>query len=131
MESLHRGILISGAVSALLAVALGAFAAHGLKNSLDAYSLAVFKTGVDYQMYHGLALLLVGILAGFKQFPTFWLKVSAVAFLLGIIIFSGSLYVLATSGIKWLGAITPIGGIAFLAGWSFLIVACLKAPTKS
>jgi uncharacterized membrane protein YgdD (TMEM256/DUF423 family) len=97
------------------AVALGAFAAHGLKEVLDAYSLSVFETGVRYQLFHGLALFSLGgveLLGRDGQF-----RVSRLAWTLGICIFSGSLYILALSGVRWWGAITPIGGIMFLVGW--------------
>jgi uncharacterized membrane protein YgdD (TMEM256/DUF423 family) len=88
--------------------------------------LATFQTGVQYHMYHSLALLAVGILV--LQFPAqTGLRIAGFLFLAGIIIFSGSLYVLALSGIRWLGAITPIGGVAFLAGWALLAWSMLRA----
>ena len=108
-------------LSAMLAVAFGAFGAHALKGRLDEYALGVFQTAVQYHFYHSLALLAVGILA-VSQPQTALLKTSGWLFFLGILIFSGSLYVLSLSGVRWLGAITPLGGLAFLAGW-----ACLAA----
>jgi uncharacterized membrane protein YgdD (TMEM256/DUF423 family) len=113
-------------LNGFIAVSLGAFAAHGLKSMLGADLLATFQTGVQYHMYHSLALLAVGILV--LQFPAqTGLRIAGFLFLAGIIIFSGSLYVLALSGIRWLGAITPIGGVAFLAGWALLAWSMLRA----
>ena len=112
-------LLVLAAINGFVAVSLGAFAAHGLKSMLGPDLLATFQTGVQYHMYHALAMLAVGILV--VQFPTqAGLRVAGYLFLAGILIFSGSLYVLALSGIRWLGAITPIGGVAFLAGWATL-----------
>jgi len=113
------------ALSGFLAVALGAFGAHGLKNKLSAPMMDVYQTAVQYQFVHTLALLTVGIL--FLRFPEQkLLGFSAMAFTFGIVVFSGSLYVLSLSGIKWLGAITPIGGLGFLAAWLLLFVATLN-----
>jgi len=118
--------LVLAGVNGFLAVALGAFAAHGLKNMLGPDLLATFQTGVQYHMVHTLALLAVGILI--LQFPTqAGLRIAGFLFLAGILVFSGSLYVLALSGIRWLGAITPIGGVAFLAGWAMLAWSMLRA----
>jgi uncharacterized membrane protein YgdD (TMEM256/DUF423 family) len=113
------------AINGFLAVGLGAFAAHGLRARLPEDLLAVFQTGVQYQMYHALALLAVGLLCLHYQ-ESALLKASGWAFLVGIIIFSGSLYILSLSGVRWLGAITPIGGVAFLTGWLLLAVAMLS-----
>lgn len=109
------------ALSGMLAVAFGAFGAHALKGRLDDYALGVFHTAVQYHFYHSFALLAVGLLA-VSQPQTVLLKTSGWMFFLGIVIFSGSLYLLSISGIRWLGAVTPLGGLAFLAGW-----ACLAA----
>jgi len=118
--------LVLAGVNGFIAVSLGAFAAHGLKSMLGPDLLATFQTGVQYHMYHALALLAVGILV--LQFPAqTGLRIAGYLFLAGILIFSGSLYVLALSGIRWLGAITPIGGVAFLAGWAMLAWTMLKA----
>jgi len=118
--------LVLAGLNGFIAVSLGAFAAHGLKSMLGPDLLATFQTGVQYQMYHSLALLAVGILV--LQFPAqTGLRIAGFLFLAGIIIFSGSLYVLALSGIRWLGAITPIGGVAFLAGWALLAWSMLRA----
>jgi uncharacterized membrane protein YgdD (TMEM256/DUF423 family) len=111
--------LVLASINGFLAVSLGAFAAHGLKSALSEDLLNTFQTGVQYHMYHTLALLAVGVLS--LYFPTqTGLRIAGFLFLAGIIIFSGSLYVLALTGIRWLGAITPLGGIAFLAGWALL-----------
>lgn len=114
--------LMIAAVSGFFAVALGAFGAHGLKQKLSVDMLAVYQTGVQYHFYHTLALFGVALLM--LQLPqSAALRWSAALFVVGIIIFSGSLYVLSISGVRWLGAITPIGGVAFLAGWILLAVA--------
>src|SRR3954470_13880714 len=112
MERLFFGL---GALSALIGVALGAFAAHGLKARLGADMLAIFETGVRYQMYHALGLLAVGWAC--TRWPGWATTASGWLFVAGTVVFSGSLYLLALSGTRWLGAITPLGGLAFLAGW--------------
>ena len=109
------------ALSGMLAVTFGAFGAHALKGKLDSYAMGVFETAVQYHFYHSLALLAVGVIA-LSQPQTVMLKSSGWLFLLGIVIFSGSLYLLSLSGVRWLGAITPLGGLAFIGGW-----ACLAA----
>jgi len=119
-----RLFLALGSLFALLAVALGAFAAHALKARLGADLLATFEVGVRYQMYHALALLAVGL--AHKSWPSSLLAASGWLFVLGILVFSGSLYVLSLSGIRGFGAITPFGGIAFLAGWACLARAVWK-----
>ena len=106
-------------LSGMLAVALGAFGAHALKSRLDDYALGVFQTAVQYHFYHSLALLAVGIIA-LNQPQAALLRSSGWLFLTGIVIFSGSLYLLSISGIRWLGAVTPLGGLAFIAGWGCL-----------
>lgn len=108
-----------GAVHALLAVALGAFGAHGLKERLEQDMLDVFETGVRYHMYHALGLLIVAALAA-RVSNGRLLKRGAMLLHIGIFIFSGSLYVLSLSGVTMLGAITPIGGVAFIAGWAMI-----------
>ncbi len=115
---MERFFLIVGAISAFIGVALGAFAAHGLKNRLSPEMLATFEVGVRYQMYHAFALLAVGF--ALMRWPAATIIGAGWLFLAGTIIFSGSLYVLSSMGPRWLGAITPIGGIAFLLGWLFL-----------
>ncbi|MFS0644731.1 DUF423 domain-containing protein [Siminovitchia sp. 179-K 8D1 HS] len=117
--------VILGAVNAFLSVALGAFGAHGLENKLEPKYLEIWKTGVQYQMFHALGLLAIGIISG-KVGASSLLSWSGWLMLIGIILFSGSLYVLSTSGIKVLGAITPFGGVAFLVSWVLLILFSIK-----
>ena len=113
-----------GCVSALLAVGLGAFAAHGLKARLAPDLLAVFEVGVRYHMYHALALLAVAWACA--RWPGTAALAAGCLFVAGTLLFSGSLYALALSGVRWLGAITPIGGLAFLAGWGCLAWAAIS-----
>ena len=113
------------AFSGMTAVMLGAFAAHALRKIITPDMLEVFKTGVQYQFYHTFALLAVGILMHFGESKA--LKASTNLFLIGIILFSGSLYTLAITGIKPLGIVTPFGGLAFIAGWVMLIVHTRKS----
>ncbi len=120
----NRNILLSGAVFIALGVLLGAFGAHALKASLSPEMLAVYKTAVEYQFYHALGLLLIGLISNHNKSK--WLNWSGILLIAGIILFSGSLYALSISGIKILGAITPIGGLAFVAGWVCLAVGLLK-----
>jgi uncharacterized membrane protein YgdD (TMEM256/DUF423 family) len=109
-----------GALFAGTAVGLGAFAAHGMKSSFEAAALLTFETGVRYQMYHGLALLACAALAqlGWR------VGAAALSFVVGIALFSGSLYALVLLDLRWLGAITPFGGVAFLLGWALLLLRC-------
>ncbi len=103
----------------MLAVAFGAFGAHALRAALDPGAMAVYQTAVQYQFYHALALLAVGVLAG-QGTPRPWLRASGWAFSIGIGLFCGSLYALALTGVRAWGMVTPIGGLAFLAGWGLL-----------
>ena len=121
---MSRRFLALGALSAGIAVALGAFAAHALKARLEAQLLAAFEVGARYQMYHALALVAVGLLA--ERRSSRLLGASGALFLAGTVLFSGSLYALSLTGIRGLGAITPFGGVAFLAGWLCLAAAALK-----
>ena len=114
-----------GSVNALIAVALGAFGAHALKARLSPDMLAVFETGVQYHFYHALGLLAVGMIAAHLPDSSL-VKWSGSLMFFGILIFSGSLYILAITGIKWLGAITPIGGTAFITAWLLLAIAVLR-----
>ena len=114
-----------GAFSGMLAVVFGAFGAHALKNRLDDYAMGVFETAVQYHFYHSFALLAVGIIA-LSQADTMLLRSSGWLFFLGLLIFSGSLYILSLTGIRWLGAITPLGGLAFIGGWACLAVSGWK-----
>jgi uncharacterized membrane protein YgdD (TMEM256/DUF423 family) len=108
------------------AVMLGAFASHGLRGSLSERMLETFQTGVQYQMYHALALLAVGIL--YRLWPSKLLAWAAGLFIVGILLFSGSLYVLALGGPRWFGPITPIGGLCYIAAWICLALACWRLP---
>ncbi len=114
-----RLFIAVGAASGFVAVAAGAFGAHALKRRLPDELLAVFQTGVQYQMYHALALLAVGILCVTRA-PTQLLAAAGWLYIAGTLLFSGSLYALALTGVRGLGAVTPLGGLAFLAGWLLL-----------
>ena len=112
-----------GALSAFISVAAGAFGAHALKQVLDTDMLAVYHTAVDYQFFHSIGLMVIGALH--KISPRHCHSAAAWSMLAGIILFSGSLYILSTTGIKWLGMITPIGGVSFLAAWLILALSYL------
>ncbi len=114
-----------GSLSAGLAVALGAFGAHALKARLTADRLVTFETGVRYQMYHALALLAVALTAAHLS-TTSLLNLAGWLFVAGTLLFSGSLYLLCVTGKRWLGAITPFGGVAFIAGWVCLALVALS-----
>ncbi|MCZ8538099.1 DUF423 domain-containing protein [Paenisporosarcina quisquiliarum] len=119
--------IIAGAINAFLAVAFGAFGAHALKEKLSEKYLAIWETAVQYQMYHAIGLIVIGILMSTNIIGNVsQLSWAGYLMLAGIVIFSGSLYVLSLSGIGVLGAITPIGGVAFLAAWVLVIVAVVK-----
>lgn len=118
----QKTTLLAGAIMGALAVCIGAFGAHALKHLLVANQRTeTFELAVRYQFYHTFALLASGLLMQF--FGEKKLRYAALFFLIGILIFSGSLYVLSLTGITWLGAITPIGGLAFITGWLFLMIA--------
>lgn len=121
---MERFFFVAGSISAFLAVALGAFAAHGLKNRLAPEMLTIFETGVRYQMYHSIALLAAAWAT--SRWPGAAVTASGWLFIAGIVIFSGTLYILSLTGVRWLGAITPLGGVAFLAGWLLLAWAAWK-----
>jgi uncharacterized membrane protein YgdD (TMEM256/DUF423 family) len=120
----YQTILLAGAIFMALGVLLGAFGAHALKKILTPEMLAIYKTGVEYQFYHSLGLLVVGSI-GF-HIESKWLSWSGILLIAGIVIFSGSLYALSISGIKILGAITPVGGLSFVAGWICLGIGIAK-----
>ena len=121
-----RLFVLLGAVSAFLAVAAGAFGAHALRARIQPDLLAVFETGVRYQMYHALALLAVAWVSNRWGAPqAVW---AGWLFVCGTVLFSGSLYLLSLTGVRWLGAITPFGGVAFLAGWIALVWAVVARP---
>jgi uncharacterized membrane protein YgdD (TMEM256/DUF423 family) len=119
-----RHLVALGAAMSGLAVAAGAFGAHALRARLEPGDLLVFETGARYQMYHGLALIAAGWVA--ERWPGPLASAAGWCFLLGIVLFSGSLYALTLSGVRALGAITPIGGVCFLAGWACLALAVLR-----
>ena len=106
-------------------VGLGAFGAHALRSRLTPEMMQVFETGVRYHFYHSLGLFVVGWLA--ETHPSPWITGAGLAFALGVLVFSGSLYILSLTGVKWLGAITPLGGLAFLVGWLLLAVGSFRA----
>lgn len=112
---MERTFFLLGSLSAFVGVAAGAFGAHGLKSRLSADLLATFEVAVRYQMYHAFGLLAVSWVL--TKWPSSLATFSGWCFVIGTVLFSGSLYLLSLSGIKWLGAITPLGGLAFLAGW--------------
>ena len=120
---MDRTFLLIGGCSGFIAVALGAFGAHGLRSRMSAEMLAVFETGVRYQMYHTLALLIVALAAA--RLDGWLIRAAGWLFTSGIVVFSGSLYVLAITGTTAFGAITPLGGVALLAGWACLILAAV------
>lgn len=120
---MDRTFLLVGAVAAFIGVGFGAFGAHALRSRLSPDMLAVFETGVRYQMYHAFAVLVVALAVA--RLDGWLIRGAGWAFTAGIVLFSGSLYALAMTGVTTLGAITPIGGLAFLVGWGMLIVAAL------
>jgi len=121
-----RAFLVAGSIAGFAAVALGAFGAHALKGRLSPEMLVVWHTAVEYHVFHALGMIAVGLVAA--QFPeSALLKWSGWLMLAGIALFSGSLYALALFGERWLGAVTPVGGLAFLAAWTLLVVAVLRA----
>ena len=119
------GWFAAGAVLSGLGVLVGAFGAHGLRDRVTADMLAVFETGVRYHLIHGLAVLAVAWAA--SRWPNAWIGAAGWLFAAGIVVFSGSLYILAISGVRWWGAVTPIGGVCFLAGWAALAVGALRS----
>ena len=116
---MDRFFFTAGAIAAFIAVALGAFGAHSLRTKLTPDMLNIFEVGVRYQMYHALGLFAVAW--AITRWPETNLDSAGWAFIIGIVIFSGSLYLLSITGMRWLGAITPLGGLAFLAGWAILV----------
>ncbi len=121
--------LVLAAVSGLLTVALGAFGAHSLKHLLDDYGRSIYEKAVTYQMFHTVGLFVVGLLQLHSERKSF--SMAGWGFFTGILLFSGSLYLMAITGMKWLGAITPVGGMAFLFGWAWLVFAVLKTNFSS
>ncbi|MEO8822606.1 MAG: DUF423 domain-containing protein [Ginsengibacter sp.] len=127
---MHKGFIKTAAILGALSVAIGAFAAHTLKGAISDYALEIFETSVKYQFYHVFGLLAVGII--YKEFPGKMLLWAGRLFIAGIILFSGSLYILAAikaavqPGYNWIGAITPLGGLCFILGWIFLFIGCKR-----
>lgn len=127
---MHKSFLRTASLLGALAVALGAFGAHSLKGRITDTAINTFETGVRYQFYHVLALIMLAIL--YKEFKNNWIALSGKLFVLGIVLFSGSLYALtfiqlaASSGLSWIGVITPLGGLAFIAGWFCLLLGVIK-----
>lgn len=115
--------LVIASILGGLSVVAGSFASHALKEKLSQYSLDIFQTGPRLQIYHSLALLMVAFLLIIEELPQSLMVVAGYAFITGIVIFSGSLYALSMTGIKWLGAITPIGGVVLIVGWSCMAIA--------
>lgn len=132
---MYRTALATGIIFAALGIVLGAFGAHALKQILETDQLQVFETGVRYQMYHSFALICSGILYSYFSFPQ--VKVASLFFILGILLFSGSLYALVllkasgTVGLTGVGILTPIGGLFFILGWIILLMAILKKSKKT
>ncbi len=121
---MDRLLFALGAVSALISVGAGAFGAHALRARLSPELLAVFETGARYQMYHALGLFAASWAV--TRWPGPWAFRAGWLFLVGTLLFSGSLYALALSGVRWLGAVTPFGGVALLAGWACLVLAARR-----
>lgn len=125
---MHKGFLATGIALGGIAVILGAFAAHKLKQTLSADAMNIFETGVRYQFYHAFALIITGML--FDRFGGQAMQIAGWSFVAGILLFSGSLYALSFFRTPKIGIITPFGGLAFIAGWLFLLLAVLRAPQR-
>ncbi|SMD32513.1 Uncharacterized membrane protein YgdD, TMEM256/DUF423 family [Reichenbachiella faecimaris] len=122
---MNKNALVSGAVLGLLSVMIGAFGAHALKDILLTNGrMDVYETAVKYQFYHAIVLLIVGMLAEKLQGP--WVKRATFCFAGGVVVFSGSLYVLSVTNMGWLGAITPVGGLLLICGWACLLIGIMK-----
>lgn len=118
---MHKTLMFTGALLTALAIMMGAFGAHALKGYLSEEMLSVYKTAFEYHMYHALGMLLVGLLL--KQYPTATLITwSGSMMIVGILLFCGSLYILSITGSRWLGAVTPFGGVAFVIAWLLLAI---------
>ncbi len=128
MQPVARLFIALGSINAALAVIFGAFGAHALKARISPEMLNVYHTGSQYHFYHALGMLLVGVLATQLQNQGA-LRLSGFLMLAGIVLFSGSLYLLAITGVTWLGAVTPLGGVAFIAAWIVLALAAFRAAT--
>ena len=126
MNANAQPLIIAGTVLAFLGVALGAFGAHALKTRIDADLMAVYQTGVQYHLVHALGVLLIGVLVQVLP-PSKWLPIAGWTMTAGVIVFSGSLYALSLTGIRVLGAVTPLGGVALLAAWALLALGIAKS----
>jgi uncharacterized membrane protein YgdD (TMEM256/DUF423 family) len=123
---MERIFLTIAAILGGLSVMAGAFGAHALSGKISERAIEIFETGARYQMYHALALFLIAVLLRTSQSSQALMNIAGTAFIIGVAIFSGSLYALSLTGIKWLGAITPLGGVALIAGWGCLAIAAFK-----
>ena len=125
----EQRLLRAGAALAMLGVLLGAFGAHALKNSLNVEMRAIYQTGVQYQLIHALGIVLIALLAATQ--PT-WKRLILAGWLMvaGVLLFSGSLYLLAATGVRVLGAITPLGGLCFIVAWGLLVFAPVRTPSR-
>jgi uncharacterized membrane protein YgdD (TMEM256/DUF423 family) len=130
MQPVARLFILLGSVNAALAVILGAFGAHILKARLSPEMLNVYQVGSHYHFYHAIGMLVVGLLAA-QLHNDGAVQLSGFLMLAGIVLFSGSLYLLAVTGLTWLGAVAPLGGLAFIAAWVVLAVAVLRATTST
>ena len=119
-----RNLFLSGVFFCALSVVMGAFGAHSLKDKLSQYSMSIYDKAVLYQFFHAIAILFVAVLN--KIFDTQDFSISGILLIIGILLFSGSLFILAITDMKWLGAITPIGGTLFIVGWLILFIKILK-----
>ena len=128
MSAIAKLFLFLGGANAALVVILGAFGAHALKTRLSSDMVAIYHTAIQYHLFHALGLIAIGLLAAWLPGSSY-LKWAGWTMLLGIVLFSGSLYVLSVTGMRWLGAITPLGGVAFIAAWVLFCVAVLKAAS--
>lgn len=128
MSAIAKLFLFLGGANAALVVVLGAFGAHALKARLSSDMMAVYHTAIQYHLFHALGLIAVGVLAAWLP-GSGYLKWAGWTMLAGIVLFSGSLYLLSVSGIRWLGAITPLGGIAFIVAWVLFCIAVLKTAS--
>ena len=120
-----REWIIVGSIFAVIGVLMGAFGSHGLKTRVTSEDLIIFETGVRYQMYHAIGLIILGVIG--INFPYGMIQIPGYLFSLGILLFSGSLYLLVITNIRWFGAVTPIGGLCFIAGWILLSLNIYKS----
>ncbi|MDQ6903878.1 MAG: DUF423 domain-containing protein [Bacteroidota bacterium] len=131
---MHKGFLKIATLLGAITVVMGAFAAHALKQHISDYAFGIFETGIRYQFYHVFALLISGML--YKEFQNSFIRWSGILFIIGIILFCGSLYVLTfikaavLPGYDWVGAITPLGGLCFIFGWLCLFIGLLKKNAR-